>query len=195
MSVLSLTQSVRSGMKSVEQIAETIPVHQIVKIAVFYVIGKYSENDIKAKAREAQVPLPTFMEAMECLAWTLCEAVRNRCSVDKFREFIAEMEFLNTPEVLQVYGDSIDTIRQCLIQVSPNSEHFISLDWRVQVEFARRSLRQFKRPHVVMNLKTTNGNTTLESTPAMLCQLHDELDEALQSCRTAQFRRVQRFVK
>ncbi|KAH0803109.1 COMM domain-containing protein 2 [Histomonas meleagridis] len=182
-------------MKSVEQIAETIPVHQIVKIAVFYVIGKYSENDIKAKAREAQVPLPTFMEAMECLAWTLCEAVRNRCSVDKFREFIAEMEFLNTPEVLQVYGDSIDTIRQCLIQVSPNSEHFISLDWRVQVEFARRSLRQFKRPHVVMNLKTTNGNTTLESTPAMLCQLHDELDEALQSCRTAQFRRVQRFVK
>jgi hypothetical protein len=29
----------------------------------------------------------------------------------------------------------------------------------------------------------------------MLAELHDALDGALQSCRTAQFRRIQRFVK
>ena len=46
-----------------------------------------------------------------------------------------------------------------------------------------------------MNLKTTKGVTTLEASPDMLVQLHDTLEQALQSCRTAQFRRIQRFVK
>jgi hypothetical protein len=69
------------------------------------------------------------------------------------------------------------------------------LDWRIQVEFARRSLRAFKRPHVVLALKTKETSYTLEASPAALVDLYETLDAALQSCRTASFRRIQRFVK
>lgn len=195
MSVLVMPASVRASMASVEQAAENVEVHFLVRTAVFYLIGKITEADLKPRAKDAQVPLPTFTEAIDCLSWVLCEAVRCHCSVDQFREFIAGVDFLNTPKVLQIYEDSIETIRKCLIKVSPTSDHFVSLDWRVQVEYMRRSLRNFKRPHVVMNLKTTGGTATIEATPEMLIQLHDTLEEALQSCRTAQFRRIQRFVK
>ncbi|OHS94552.1 hypothetical protein TRFO_39261 [Tritrichomonas foetus] len=195
MSVLVMPPSVRASMDAVEQAAESVHVHYLVKTAVFYLIGKLSEADIKYRARESQVALTTFAEAIDCISWILCEAVRCHCSVDQFREFIAESEILNTPEVLQVYEESINTIHKCLNKVSPDSDHFVSLDWRVQVEYMRRSLKQFKRPHVVMNLKTTAGTNTIEATPEMLVQLHDTLDHALQSCRTAQFRRIQRFVK
>lgn len=195
MSVLVMPASIRKSMSAVAQASESVQVHYLVKTAVFFLIGKISESDLKSRAREAQVPLPTFTEAIDCISWILCEAVRCHCSVDQFREFIAGNDFLNTPQVLQVYEDSIDTIHKCLTKVSPTSDHFISIDWRVQVEYMRRSLRNFRRTHVVMNLKTTKGVTTLEASPDMLVQLHDTLEQALQSCRTAQFRRIQRFVK
>jgi hypothetical protein len=86
-------------------------------------------------------------------------------------------------------------IAKCLTDVAPDSDHFVRLDCRIQVEFALRALRGFKRPHVVMDLKTGSGTFTVEATPAMLAKLHDAIDSALQSCRTAQFRRIQRFVK
>ena len=195
MSVVVMPANVRSSMDAVAQAAESVQVDYLVRTAVFYLIGKKSEADIKHRAREAQVALPTFTEAVDCISWILCEAVRCNCTVDQFREFVAESEILNTPQVLKVYKDSIDTIHKCLTKVSPDSDHFVSLDWRVQVEYSRRSLRQFNRPHVVMNLKAGSTMNTLEITPEMLIKLHDTLDEALQSCRTAQFRRIQRFVK
>ena len=195
MSVLVMPQSVRIAMKTVAQAAESVAVHQLVKTAVLYLIGKIGEADLKMRAREAQLPFPTFMETTDCLCWVLCEAVRCKCTTDQFREFIAETGFLNTPQVLAVYNESIELIRKCLVEVSPSADHFVRLDWRVQVEFARRSLRTFKRPHVVMDLKTGKGTVTLEASPAMLVELHDTLENALNSCRTAQFRRIQRFVK
>lgn len=195
MSVLAIPQSVRNGMESVSQMAESMPISQLFKVSIFYFIGKFDESNIKSKAREAQIPLTTFMDAVDCLSWIICEAVKNNCSSNKFREFIAEFDFLNTNEVLELYENAYETIQQCLNQVAPETDHFISLDWRVQVEFARRSMRQFKRPFVVMDLKTNNGKYTIESTPAMLCQMHDDFEKALNSCRTAQFRRIQRFVK
>ena len=195
MSALVMPQNVRTAMKTVAQAAENVAVHQLVKTAVQYLIGKIDESALKSKAREAQLPFPTMMETTDCLCWVLCEAVRLKCSTDQFREFIAETGFLNTPEVLAVYADSIDIIRKCLVEVSPQADHFVRLDWRVQVEYARRTLRGFKRPHVVMNLKTGKGNVTLEATPAMVAELHDTLEDALNSCRTSLFRRIQRFVK
>jgi hypothetical protein len=190
-----MPQNVRLSMKVVAQTAESVAVHQLVRTSVLYLIGKISEADLKTKAREAQVALPTFLETIDCLCWVLCEAVRCKCTTNQFREFIAQTGFLNTPEVLAVYSDSIGIISKCLVEVAPDSDHFVRLDWRVQVEFARRALRGFKRPHVVMNLRTGGGEFTLEATPAMLTELHDTLENALQSCRTAQFRRIQRFVK
>jgi hypothetical protein len=195
MSVLVMPQSVRQSMRVVAQASESVAVHQLVKLAVSYLIGKLTEAELKQKAREAQVPWPTFSETIDCLCWVLCEAVRCKCTTDQFREFVAETGFLNTHQVLTVYDESIGIIRKCLVEVSPGAEHFVRLDWRIQVEFARRALRGFKRPHVVMNLKTGGGTFTVEASPAMLVELHDTLETALQSCRTAQFRRIQRFVK
>jgi hypothetical protein len=182
-------------MQVVAQAAESVAVHQLVRTSVLYLIGRISESDLKVKAREAQVPIPTFLETIDCLCWVLCEAVRCKSTTDQFREFIAQTGFLNTPQVLAVYSDSIGVIRKCLSEVAPDTDHFVRLDWRIQVEFARRALRGFKRPHAVMNLKTTGGEFTVEASPAMLVELHDALDLALQGCRTAQFRRIQRFVK
>jgi hypothetical protein len=190
-----MPQSVRQSLKVVAQACESVAVHQLVRTAVLYLIGKLSESDLKSKAREAQLPVPTFLEAVDCLCWVLCEAVRCKCTADQFREFIAETSFLNTPQVLAVYSDSVPVVAKCLAGVAPDSDHFVRLDWRVQVEFARRALRAFRRPHVVMDLRTGSGSFTVEATPAMLAELHDALDGALQGCRTAQFRRIQRFVK
>jgi hypothetical protein len=69
---------------------------------------------------------------------------------------------LNTPRVLAVYSDSIAIIAKCRVVVAPNSDHFARLDWHLQVELARSG---FKRPHVVMDLRTGSGGFTIETTP------------------------------
>ena len=195
MSVLVLPANVRASMPTVAEVAESAPIHKLAQTAVYYLVGEIAEPDLKKMARTLQIAFPTFLEAINTLSWVLCEAVRCKCTSNQFREFIAEIDFLNTPEILKVYDDSITVIKQCLTTVAPDSDHFRSLDWRLQVEVARRATRSIRRPHVVLNLKTTGNTFILEASPAMLCQLHETLDEALQACRTAQFRRIQRFVK
>jgi hypothetical protein len=195
MTVLIMPLNVRESMGVVAEAAKSLPVHQLVRTAVFYVIGKLSDVDLKARARQAQVPIPSFTEAINCIAWVLCEAVRCKSTVDQFREFIAEQAFLNTPEVLEVFENSYGLMKKCLVDVAPDADHYVRLDWRCQVEFARRGLRSFKRPHVVMSLRTRTGDYTLEASPSTIVDLHETLDAALQTCRTGPFRRIQRFVK
>lgn len=193
--VLVLPAHVRASMKSAAQLADDVPIATVMQDAVSYLFGEIDESDVKAKAREYQVQFPTYQEAIYALSWVICESVRSKLTVDNFREFIAEIEFLNTPEVLAVYKDAVARVKDVLIQVSPSTEHFVSADWRLQVEIARRSLRAIRRPHVVVDIKTTKKNCTVELTPQGLLELYKTLDEALQSCRTAKFRRIQRFIK
>ena len=193
---LVLPQHVRSAMKSAAQLAEEeVPIGNVMQDAVEFLFGEIEESDLKAKAREYQVQYTTYQEAIDALSWVICESVRSKLTVDNFREFIAEMDFLNTPEVLAVYQRAISHVKEMLVQVSPTTEHFVSADWRIQVEVARRSLRSIRRPHAVIDIKTTKRSATVELTPQGLIELYQTLDTALQSCRTAKFRRIQRFIK
>ena len=193
---LVLPQHVRLAIKSAAQLAdEEVPIGNVMKDAVSFLFGEIDESDLKAKAREHQVQYPTYQEAVDALSWVICESVRSKFTVDNFREFIAEMDFLNTPDVLSVYQQAVTRVKETLIQVSPSTEHFVSADWRIQVEVARRSLRSIRRAHCIVNLQTTKRNTTVELTPQGLLELYQTLDSALTSCRTAKFRRIQRFVK
>ena len=193
---LVLPQHVRHAMRSAAQLADDeVPIADVMQDAVEFLFGEIEESDLKSKARQYQVQYPTYQEAVDALSWVICEAVRSKLTVDNFREFIAEMDFLNTPDVLKVYQHASARVKDILIHVAPSTEHFVSADWRIQVEVARRSLRSIRRPHAVLDIKTTKRNTTVELTPQGLLELYQTLDAALQSCRTAKFRRIQRFIK
>jgi len=195
MSAIVLPAHVRNAMSSVSQVSDLMEIHQVMKYSMSFLFGEITEEDMKSVCRSSQIPFPTFLEAVDALSWIVCESVRLKLSTDNFREFIADIDFLNTRDVLEVYQQSSNRLRQSLNIVSPEFEKFVSIDWRMQVEVARRSLRNFKRPHVVIDLKTNKNSYNLELTPQGLVQLYETLDAALQSSRTAKFRRIQRFVK
>lgn len=195
MSVLVIPASVRPSLRCVEECGATISVQRMLRIAASYLMGTVSEEDIKQYAKKVNVAYQTLSEAIDALCFVLCEAVRCRCTVRQFREFIAELEYLNTPEVLEVYAEMIDGVREALNRSAHSTDHFVSLDWRVEIEFARRSLRSFRRPKATLDLKTDKKELIFETPPASLVQLYQTLDAALQTCRSSKFRRIQRFVK
>lgn len=195
MATLILPAHVRSAMKSVAQVAAEVPIHKVFEQAILFLFGEIEQTEIKTYARKAGVQFPTYQESIDALAWIVCEAVRTKCTTDNFREFIAEIDFLNTKQVLAVYEKAMQSVKETLVENSPDTEHFVSLDWRLQVEIGRRALRSMRRPHVVVNIKTTKQTETLKITPQGLVELYTTFDAALQACRTSKFRRIQRFIK
>ncbi|XP_012498321.1 PREDICTED: COMM domain-containing protein 2 isoform X2 [Propithecus coquereli] len=101
--------------------------------------------------------------------------------------------------LLQLYLDNRKEIRTILSELAPDLPSYHSLEWRLDVQLASRSLRQQIKPAVTIKLHLNhNGglNTSiLQTDPATLLHLVQQLEQALEEMKTNHCRRVVRNIK
>ncbi|KAI4550004.1 hypothetical protein MJT46_019153 [Ovis ammon polii x Ovis aries] len=100
---------------------------------------------------------------------------------------------------LSLYLDNRKEIRTILSELAPDLPSYHSLEWQLDVQLASRSLRQQIKPSVTIKLHLNqNGdhNTqVLQTDPATLLHLVQQLEQALEEMKTNHCRRVVRNIK
>uniref|UniRef100_A0A8C5P4A6 COMM domain containing 2 n=2 Tax=Jaculus jaculus TaxID=51337 RepID=A0A8C5P4A6_JACJA len=143
----------------------------------------------------------TIQHGVEGLTYLLAESSKLMISELDFQESISALGFseeLNNL-LLQLYSDNRKEIRAILSELAPELPSYHNLEWRLDVQLASRSLRQQVRPSVTMKLHLTQhgdrDTRVLQTDPATLLHLAQQLERALDEMKTSHCGRVVRNIK
>ncbi|KAF5914587.1 hypothetical protein HPG69_007973 [Diceros bicornis minor] len=143
----------------------------------------------------------TVQHGVEGLTYLLTESSKLMISELDFQDSVFVLGFSEELNklLLQLYLDNRKEIRTILSELAPDLPSYHSLEWRLDVQLASRSLRQQMKPSVTMKLHLNqNGDHTtkvLQTDPATLLHLVQQLEQALEEMKTNHCRRVVRNIK
>ncbi|NXI87136.1 COMD2 protein, partial [Rhipidura dahli] len=159
-------------------------------------------------ARKLNIGVDTIQHGVEGLVYLLTESSKLMASIP-FRK-ISEVDFQDSIHVLgfsdelnksllQLYLDNRKEIRSILGELVPRLPSYHSLEWRLDVQLASRSLRQQIKPAVTMKLHLNQNEDqtaqVLQTDPATLLHLIQQLEQALGEMKMNHCRRIVRNMK
>ncbi|OPJ75527.1 COMM domain-containing protein 2 [Patagioenas fasciata monilis] len=147
------------------------------------------------------VGVDTIQHCIEGLTYLLTESSKLMISELDFQDSIHVLGFpdeLNTV-LLQLYLDSRRELRSVLSELAPKLPSYHSLEWRLDVQLASRSLRQQIKPTVTIKLHLNENEDqtaqVLQTDPSTLLHLIQQLEQALGEMKTNHCRRIVRNMK
>ncbi|NXD25254.1 COMD2 protein, partial [Spelaeornis formosus] len=160
-------------------------------------------------ARKLNIDVDIIQHGVEGLVYLLTESSKLMASTP-FHKEISEVDFQDSIHVLgfsdelkksllQLYLDNRKEIRSILGELTPRLPSYHSLEWRLDVQLASRSLRQQIKPAVTMKLYLNQNedqtSQVLQTDPATLLHLIQQLEQALGEMRMNHCRRIVRNMK
>ncbi|KAJ8418895.1 hypothetical protein AAFF_G00003940 [Aldrovandia affinis] len=171
------------------------------RIAVEFLRKGSNPKIYEGAARKLNVTVDTVQHGVEGLMYLLAESSKLMISEVDFQDSILVLGFseeLNTV-LLQLYLDNRKEIRHILSELAPSLPHYHNLEWRLDVQLASRALRQQVKPVVTLKLHLeTDGEQSarvLQTDPATLLHIIQELEQALAEVKTNHCRRILRNIK
>ncbi|XP_075617915.1 COMM domain-containing protein 2 isoform X8 [Balearica regulorum gibbericeps] len=155
----------------------------------------------EAAARKLNVGVDTIQHGVEGLTYLLTESSKLMISETDFQDSIHVLGFSDELNklLLQLYLDNRKEIRSILSELAPKLPSYHSLEWRLDVQLASRSLRQQIKPAVTIKLHLhQNEDQTaqvLQTDPSTLLHLIQQLEQALGEMKTNHCRRIVRNMK
>ncbi|NXS17104.1 COMD2 protein, partial [Mystacornis crossleyi] len=167
-------------------------------------------------ARKLNIGVDTIQHGVEGLVYLLTESSKLMASILLIRNSgihsrdISEVDFQDSIHVLgfseelnksllQLYLDNRKEIRSILGELVPRLPSYHSLEWRLDVQLASRSLRQQIKPAVTMKLHLNQNEDqtaqVLQTDPATLLHLIQQLEQALGEMKMNHCRRIVRNMK
>ncbi|XP_019388050.1 PREDICTED: COMM domain-containing protein 2 [Crocodylus porosus] len=152
-------------------------------------------------ARKLNVTSDVVQHGVEGLTYLLTESSKLMISEIDFQDSVHVLGFSEDLNklLLQLYLDHRKEIRSILGELTPELPSYHSLEWRLDVQLASRSLRQQIKPAVTVKLHLNqNGDQTtkvLQTDPATLLHLIQQLEQALGEMKTNHCRRIVRNMK
>uniref|UniRef100_A0ABI7Y8C0 COMM domain containing 2 n=1 Tax=Felis catus TaxID=9685 RepID=A0ABI7Y8C0_FELCA len=171
------------------------------RIAVEFLRRGSNPKIYEGAARKLNVSSDTVQHGVEGLTYLLTESSKLMISELDFQDSVFVLGFSEELNklLLQLYLDNRKEIRTILSELAPDLPTYHSLEWRLDVQLASRSLRQQIKPSVTIKLHLNqNGdhNTkVLQTDPATLLHLVQQLEQALEEMKTNHCRRVVRNIK
>ncbi|NXB71100.1 COMD2 protein, partial [Donacobius atricapilla] len=163
------------------------------------------------------IGVDTIQHGVEGLVYLLTESSKLMASIYLFirnlgihSRDISEVDFQDSIHVLgfsdelnksllQLYLDNRKEIRSILGELAPRLPSYHSLEWRLDVQLASRSLRQQIKPAVTMKLHLNQNEDqtaqVLQTDPATLLHLIQQLEQALGEMKMNHCRRIVRNMK
>ncbi|KAM5165310.1 COMM domain-containing protein 2 [Mantella aurantiaca] len=198
--LLVLSDEHREHLRILTQVDSAV-VGEFGKIAIEFLRKGSNPKVYESAARKLEVSSSTIQQAVEGLTYLLTESAKLMVSEIDFQDSVLVLGFseeLNTV-LLQLYLDNRKEIRQILSELEPDLPHYHNLEWRLDVQLASRSLRHQVKPTMTMKLhlkQNDNVNTSvLQTDPATLVHIIQELEQALAEMKTNHCRRIVRNIK
>ncbi|NWX16926.1 COMD2 protein, partial [Aegotheles bennettii] len=147
------------------------------------------------------IGVDTVQHGVEGLTYLLTESAKLMISEIDFQDSIRVLGFSDELNklLLQLYLDNRKEIRSILGELAPKLPSYHSLEWRLDVQLASRSLRQQIKPAVTIKLHLNENEDqtaqVLQTDPATLLHLIQQLEQALGEMKTNHCRRIVRNMK
>ncbi|XP_042521600.1 COMM domain-containing protein 2 [Dipodomys spectabilis] len=171
------------------------------RIAVEFLRRGTNPKVYDGAARKLNVSSDTIQHGVEGLTYLLTESSKLMISELDFQDSVFVLGFSEELNklLLQLYLDNRKEIRNILSELAPALPSYHSLEWRLDVQLASRSLRQQIKPSVTLklHLDQNGGHSTriVQTDPATLLHLVQQLEQALAEMKTSHCRRVIRNIK
>ncbi|MBN3308554.1 COMD2 protein, partial [Amia calva] len=171
------------------------------RIAVEFLKKGSNHKIYEGAARKLNVPVESVQHGVLGLMYLLTESSRLMISEVDFQDSVLVLGF---PEelnalLLQLYLDNRKEIRDILQELAPSLPQYHNLEWRLDVQLASRALRQQVKPAVTFKLhldaRGERSARVLQTDPATLLHLIQELEQALGEMKTTHCRRIVRNIK
>ncbi|KAF7243213.1 COMM domain-containing protein 2 [Varanus komodoensis] len=198
--LLVLSEEHKEHLGFLPQVESSV-VSEFGRIAMEFLRKGTNPKIYEGAARKLNVSSETIQHGVEGLTYLLTESSKLLISEIDFQDSVLVLGFseeLNSL-LLQLYLDNRKEIRSILSELAPKLPSYHSLEWRLDVQLASRSLRQQIKPAVILKLHLNqNGNQTtkiLQTDPATLLHLIQQLEQALGEMKTNHCRRIVRNIK
>ncbi|KAL6469114.1 hypothetical protein MHYP_G00226380 [Metynnis hypsauchen] len=171
------------------------------RIAVEFLKKGSNPKIYEGAARKLNVPSDTVQHGVEGLMYLLTESSKLMISDVDFQDSVLVLGFSEELNklLLQLYLENRKEIRQILGELAPSLPHYHNLEWRLDVQLASRALRQQVKPTVTLKLHLKSAGTPtarlLQTDPATLLHLIQELERALAEVKSNHCRRILRNIK
>ncbi|XP_006000955.1 COMM domain-containing protein 2 [Latimeria chalumnae] len=198
--LLVLSEEQKEHFKFLTQV-DTAVVGEFGRIAVEFLRKGSNLKIYEGAARKLNVSSETVQHGVEGLMYLLTESSKLMISEVDFRDSVLVLGF---PEELnsllvQLYLENRKEIRSILSELAPSLPHYHNLEWRLDVKLASRALRQQVKPVVTMKLHLEQdgdqNSKILQTDPATLIHLIQQLEKALGEMKTNHCRRIVRNIK
>ncbi|XP_055799775.1 COMM domain-containing protein 2 [Salvelinus fontinalis] len=172
------------------------------RIAVEFLRKGTNPKIYEGAARKLSVDAETIQHGVEGLMYLLTESSKLMISEVDFQDSVLVLGFTEELNqlLLQLYLENRKEIRHILSELTTSLPHYHNLEWRLDVQLASRALRQQVKPTVTMklHLEESGGDKSakvLQTDPATLMHLIQELEKALAELKTTHCRRILRNIK
>lgn len=198
--LLVLSDEHREHLRILTQVDSAV-VGEFGRIAVEFLRKGSNPKVYEGAARKLDVSGTIIQQAVEGLTYLLIESSKLMISEIDFQDSVLVLGF---PEelnkvLLQLYLDNKKEIRRILSELEPSLPHYHNMEWRLDVQLASRSLRHQIKPRVTMKLHLKQNEdlstSVLQTDPATLLHLIQELEQALAEMKTNHCRRIVRNIK
>ncbi|XP_023364041.1 COMM domain-containing protein 2 isoform X2 [Otolemur garnettii] len=173
--LLDLSEEHKEHLAFLPQVDSAV-VAEFGRIAVEFLRRGSNPKVYEGAARKLNVSSDTVQHGVEGLTYLLTESSK-----------------------LMLYLDNRKEIRTILSELAPDLPSYHSLEWRLDVQLASRSLRQQIKPAVTIKLHLNHNGSqntnVLQTDPATLLHLVQQLEQALEEMKTNHCRRVVRNIK
>ncbi|KAI5614723.1 COMM domain-containing protein 2 [Silurus asotus] len=171
------------------------------RIAVEFLKKGSNPKIYEGAARKLSVPAETVQHAVEGLMFILTESSKLMISELDFQDSVLVLGFSEELNklLLQLYLENSKEVRRILSGLAPSLSHYHNLEWRLDVQMASRVMRQQVKPTVTLKLHLESGDArsarVLQTDPATLQHLIQELERALTEVKSNHCRRILRNIK
>ncbi|KAJ8277169.1 hypothetical protein GJAV_G00072180 [Gymnothorax javanicus] len=198
--LLVLTDEHKEHLAFLPQVDSAV-VGEFGRIAVEFMKKGSNHKIYEGAARKLNVPVETVQHGVEGLMYLLTESSKLMISEVDFQDSVLVLGFSEELNdlLLQLYLENRKVIRNILQELAPTLPQYHNLEWRLDVQLASRALRQQVKPVVTLKLHLDSEGTksarVLQTDPATLLHIIQELERALAEVKTNHCRRILRNIK
>ncbi|XP_026853025.1 COMM domain-containing protein 2 [Electrophorus electricus] len=180
---------------------DTVVVGEFGRIAVEFLKKGSNAKIYEGAARKLNVPTHSVQYGVEGLMYLLTESSKLMISEVDFQDSVLALGFSEERNklLLQLYLENRKEIRNILSELGPALPCYHNLEWRLDVQLASRTLRQQVKPTLSLKLHLESGGIrsarVLQTDPATLLHLVQELERALAEVKSNHCRRILRNIK
>eukprot|EP00241_Pyramimonas_parkeae_P011833 CAMPEP_0114232816 /NCGR_PEP_ID=MMETSP0058-20121206/4820_1 /TAXON_ID=36894 /ORGANISM="Pyramimonas parkeae, CCMP726" /LENGTH=203 /DNA_ID=CAMNT_0001344339 /DNA_START=260 /DNA_END=871 /DNA_ORIENTATION=- len=164
--------------------------------------GPTATKGFASAAKKLGTSVDSIQTMCKALCHALLEAARSEPSEAALGEYFHELGFTGDSRqaLVQFYADNHKEIRELGLATNLEYAHYKSIEWRLDVQVASRSLRREATPSFLLNVvtETPDGkqeSCTFEADYETMLNWHQQAEQALKAATSTDTRRLMRHVR